>query len=788
MTEEQPTPIPAERASASTSPKRAAAPEGVLKGERGIEAAQVGISAFLIVVMGFIAYSNVFRVPFQGLDLTLLRNQPAMHRVATAPQAFESLPAAPLTVFSYALNWQLTPERSPEFHLINLLLHLANGVLIYLICRRLVTPRLPEPLAMLAGMLFVVHPLTTEPVAYLVGRPMLLGADNVSMIAAAISLGCYAFAVAASFSLLLLPLAFLALDSVANGARAVAKHWRLHSLYLAGLLALAVAILASQTEAPFPPPEAASAVAVFSHLCLRFVSLALTPFHLTPLWPGLEALSTAWTGFGVFLLLVAAAAITLLFRTALGAALLWSLAALAGAALLLPAEHAHSERGLYIALAGLLLALPWLFSILTAPLARRAAGVAAALLVVAATWQTFVRVLDWQEPQALWEAAAEQAPESPTPSRYIAQYIGAASAPEQRQEAMAMAAEYWQRVLELAPDDVEALTSLGMALYVQQKPAEAAEKLEAALRNDPFNQQASLYLALSLDAGQSGQPDVAAARRAYQYYRRALELGPLPAELLGRAGMSRLVLGDFKGALPLLSVAANSQPESPLAATVQQLGRVAERMQQLEQQAQEMLAKNPRDFQAAALRAESKLLRGDTLGAFYLLDRVLHRAPEQGTAWALMGAVRARMGSPEAFLREWGGQQASPEAWRQLAQRTAGSGAWPAALSYLEYHAQHDPAAAPARLVLADIAVELQQPRIAEQYLHEAAEQRPEDPAPWLKLADIALAAKNTPEVQRLLGEAQKRNAPEEEIKKRSEAAGGVTPDAAAGPQRTIIR
>ncbi len=165
-------PTPPEDAADEELEKRMAEP--LLKGFKGIDVAQIVVSAFLIAILGVIAYSNSFGMPFHAEDQRLIRDNTALHSPATFGDALDPRMPRPFTMLTFALNWWITPGRAGSFHVINLGLHLGNGILVYLLCRRLFGKPIREPLAMVAGMLFVLHPLNTECVNYIVCRSGLL--------------------------------------------------------------------------------------------------------------------------------------------------------------------------------------------------------------------------------------------------------------------------------------------------------------------------------------------------------------------------------------------------------------------------------------------------------------------------------------------------------------------------------------------------------------------------------------------------------------------------------------
>jgi len=79
----------------------------------------------------------------------------------------------PITIVSLALDARILGQDAAGMHAVNVLLHGLNATLVYLLIRLLFGRAL---LALLAGLLFAVHPIATEPVAAVAGRADLLAA------------------------------------------------------------------------------------------------------------------------------------------------------------------------------------------------------------------------------------------------------------------------------------------------------------------------------------------------------------------------------------------------------------------------------------------------------------------------------------------------------------------------------------------------------------------------------------------------------------------------------------
>jgi len=138
----------------------------------------------LLAVLALATYSNAFDAAFT-LDSTATIGDSARVHAVTAENLKLILTQSywwptvlsrvyrPLTTLSFLVNYAVlgNGQRPAGYHWVNLGLHWANGLLLYLLVLQLGGTRLT---ACFAGALFVVHPIATEAVTYLVGRSDLL--------------------------------------------------------------------------------------------------------------------------------------------------------------------------------------------------------------------------------------------------------------------------------------------------------------------------------------------------------------------------------------------------------------------------------------------------------------------------------------------------------------------------------------------------------------------------------------------------------------------------------------
>ena len=123
-----------------------------------------------------LAYAPALKGPFVFDDRDLLYTRPGYPD--TLGPWIGGL--RPLLMFSYWLNFVIS--RDPfGFHTVNLVLHILNGLLVFVIVRMIlerggVTYGHSKSLAAFAAAVFLLHPVQTESVAYVAGRSECLSA------------------------------------------------------------------------------------------------------------------------------------------------------------------------------------------------------------------------------------------------------------------------------------------------------------------------------------------------------------------------------------------------------------------------------------------------------------------------------------------------------------------------------------------------------------------------------------------------------------------------------------
>jgi tetratricopeptide (TPR) repeat protein len=126
------------------------------------------LPAALIVAAALVAYAPVLRAGFvwdDGVFLTenpLIRASDGLHRFWFTTQQMDYMP---LTSSVLWFEWRLWGPHATGFHIVNVLLHAASAVLLWRVLLRLKVPG-----AWLAGLLFALHPVAVQSVAWITER------------------------------------------------------------------------------------------------------------------------------------------------------------------------------------------------------------------------------------------------------------------------------------------------------------------------------------------------------------------------------------------------------------------------------------------------------------------------------------------------------------------------------------------------------------------------------------------------------------------------------------------
>jgi len=495
----------------------------------------------LICIAGIAVYANTLDAPFVLDDITSITNNPITRNFQLV------LNSRIVNYLSLALNYRLHGLNVTGYHVVNLCIHLASGMLVYTFLTLIhKTPRLAatgfshrdkQLLALFSALLFICHPIQTQAVTYIAQRATSLAtlfylATHILYLASrfcqsrqrAVAIGSAAFgtallAMATKEIAFTLPLTILLVEFIFFDGSLRQKVIPLSLLFLPALF-VPLALIPT-LGARGNPAELFTRITslttditrgeylftqfrvLLTYLRLLFVPVGQNVDYDYPLSRTFSPEVLA--SLAVIIAIVAAAAYLLvrarqkrqpeLIPVAFG--IFWFFTALSIESSIIPLPDVIFEHRLYLPSVGFFAAL------VTALFAGRrhlqrtapaAAGLvlpllALAILVLAGT--AAARNAVWQDEVSFWEDVAAKSP-------LKARVHGNLGNAYQNLGRFEEAARQYKEVIRLDADDPGALINLGTTCYRQRQWAEAALWYRQALRLDPGNAAAHYNLGRTL--------------------------------------------------------------------------------------------------------------------------------------------------------------------------------------------------------------------------------------------------------------------------------------------------
>lgn len=435
----------------------------------------------------------------------------------------------PLTRLTWSVNYVLGGMDPRGYHLVNLLLHAGNALLVYVVARRLMaaadaggaqqTRSDPEVsgAAALTALVFGLHPLRVEPVAWITARadllcgafalltvwlylravdgparPRLLLVAAGTLAAALLSKGAALPLLAALFLLDVYPLRRL---RRVGGWALVTEKVPILLVTVAGMAVIAWALREGAVINRAAEYGVVARVSVAAHSFVIFPIRFVWPFSLSPLYEMPRTISVLEPRFGLAVVATAAvtAALFALRRRWPAGLTVWAFSALmlapASAAVRLGVDLAPDRysylSGLGFAMLAGGAALGGIRLARRQPLARpvRWAGVFAMVVVLGGLGLTSWSYAEvWQDSEPLWRWAVELDPSCSVCHGKLGESVlggpgGAARAVE--------AEGLFRRAIALRPDLPDAYFNLGTALSVQGRYREAEPPLRTYMEMVP---------------------------------------------------------------------------------------------------------------------------------------------------------------------------------------------------------------------------------------------------------------------------------------------------------------
>jgi hypothetical protein len=508
----------------------------------------IAIGAGLAVVT-FIVYSGALWAEFNVLDDDQYVRENVHVReglsAANIAWAFTHQHAAmyhPLTTISHMADVQMFGMNPLGHHLVNVLLHTASSVLLFVALRRLTMRTWPS--AFVAAV-FALHPQHVESVAWVAERKDVL--SGLFFMLCLIAYAGYArrpsawryvvlcvlfvMGLLSKPMLVTLPIVLLLLDywplKRTDWKRLILE--KLPLLALAGAASF-VALMTQKSmgavsaDIPLPYRIANAVLSVMRYVGIAFLPTELSVYYPHPIrWP-IGMIVTSVIALLLFTLLILLLARR---RPYLFVGWCWFLVMLAPViGIIQIGVQAMADRYSYLPSIGLSIAVTWLLCD-AIPFARYrlATSVCVGMLLLICCVRTITQVETWKNPEALFASSIENGGDHPMLHNLLAQAIWNHGRHEE-------AIEEWRALLRIVPNDAHTHQMLGSNLLETGQLAEAEHELLEAQRLDPKN--SSTYMFLAGLRQMQGNLDA-----AIPLVERAIELDPNDA-------VARNVLAELK--------------------------------------------------------------------------------------------------------------------------------------------------------------------------------------------------------------------------------------------------
>lgn len=395
----------------------------------------------------------------------------------------------PVTMTMHAIGWFFFESSDAGHHVINILFHCLNGILVYQLGRRLFKT---DTVASLGALIFLLHPLQIESVGWvselknILSGTFYLGGTlaylnykdrstkkNYLLVFLFFVLGCLS-----KSSVVIFPLSIICLDLLVDKTFSLKTHLNKIPFFLVSLL-FGYINIKTQTadlfinhahEFPYYQRFGLAGFAI-----LKYLILFLFPTNLSVIYPYPE-LKTPVFVLGYFMLAGIVVLIFWLFRsktTTAPALMLFVLANLILVLQILPfGEVLYADRYLYIPIIGL----GWMAGILISKI-KINSTIITTLVIVVLSICSMARITIWKSALSLYEDILKKYPE-----QFIA--LNSAGVESMFLNEDEKALDYLNKAVIAAPGNYKGFYNRGLLLIKNKKP-------ELAIKS--FNESIALY-------------------------------------------------------------------------------------------------------------------------------------------------------------------------------------------------------------------------------------------------------------------------------------------------------
>lgn len=471
----------------------------------------------------------------------------------------------PVTLTNFVLERQLWGTNSAGYHVVNVILHGLNGILVYWLIKRLHGSTV---VASGTALLFIAHPLQVETVAWVSQRKNLLSLcffllaflnhmrslEKKSTRVLIMAWVCFLLSMLSKPAAVLTPFLFVLYDILEERPRIGMLVFRNLPYFIMSMIGAVIMYQADKHWGGIrkaPGDGLWENVQIMARAFWDYFASIFAPVNLNNLYiyslPDLRDGDIGiWLGFGVLILLVVLAVLQPFGRPITAFSILWIVLFMLPVSNIIPIAAQRADRFMYFPLVAVFLLIGILFDKLwqrfqTMEIRYVLVAVAGIILAVLGTI-TLQRNAVWKNSEVLWTDHLEDYPSSITGLTNLSVYY-------YRQQNFSKATDTLATLLRIYPNDYQGNQMFGNIALLQQDYPTAIARYQRAIAANPTNHGLAddlgvAYLQMGVSAFDQG--DYAATLDAYI---KALELIPNEPILHNNIGFTLFTIGRYEQAL-----------------------------------------------------------------------------------------------------------------------------------------------------------------------------------------------------------------------------------------------
>ncbi len=595
--------------------------------------------ALLLTVSGLILYSSTINSEFHFDDIAGIV---AKERITTLKTFagwtyWTDLENRPLSELTFAINYQLGKFDVTGYHLVNILIHILNAWLVYLLSLLLLSGRTgidkrmaPDRyfIALFIALIFLVHPIQTQAVSYtiqrmtslsslfyllavylyLAGRKAYLEKGRLKRSIVFIFLACVSgmLGILAKQDAVTFPAAFLMVELlfIRNKNGKPCLKYSITALSLLGAVLIAI-IATGHLPSETDTISRGDYLLTQFRVILKYIQLLILPVNQVLDYD--FRLSTSLWNFGVIagllaiLLLLGLSVLLLRRQRMISFGILWFFLTLLVSSSIIPISDVIFEHRLYLPMFGFSAILVYTLGYYLIEKRRKLLWWTLVLLTLVYAAASLNRNTVWESEYSLWKDVTDKSPQNPRAwsnlgfellkkgevdqavesfNRSLAldpKYTNALNnlgyIHHQRGD-LQTALNYFEKAYQSDTNFTDAMNNCGKVLVYLDRPAEAAGYFQKAINTNPSLENSYYNMAIALIRMDS-------LDRAIGYLQECLARKPEEVDAMKKLGQCYLETGKYEDAIPAFRNVLRLTPRD--AATANDLGIAYEKSGDLQQ-------------------------------------------------------------------------------------------------------------------------------------------------------------------------------------------------------------